>query len=93
MVNQSLTSERKSSRMLIFQISMPPEMVDEIESIAREKSLVKKKLVSRSSQIRDLCRDSLDRLKSKKQFGISGRTEAINDKQEIESQKTNSILF
>ena len=61
MVNQSLTSQRSRSRMLTFQVSMPPELVDEIETIAREKSLSEKKLVSRSSMIRDLCKESLDR--------------------------------
>jgi metal-responsive CopG/Arc/MetJ family transcriptional regulator len=61
MVNQSLTSQRSRSRMIIFQIAMSPEMLDEIEAIARKESLTQKRSVSRSSTIRDLCRESLDR--------------------------------
>ncbi|MBU2647855.1 ribbon-helix-helix domain-containing protein [bacterium] len=62
MVDQCPSSERENLRMLTFQISMPPDMVNEIESIAREESYATKKAVSRAAKIRDLCRESLNRL-------------------------------
>ena len=62
MVNQCPSLERDQARMLTFQISMPPEMVSKIEAIAREESYTTKKTVSRAAKIRDLCRDSLERL-------------------------------
>jgi metal-responsive CopG/Arc/MetJ family transcriptional regulator len=65
MVKQSQTAQGSRSRMLVFQISMTAQMVEEIESIAREESLAQKKRVSRSSKIRDLCCESLDRRRKK----------------------------